>query len=106
MEITREELLRKVAEESGFYQKHVKTVFNAIEKVVLECFEDIDDDEPVSVRLLSYLLLSGRIVPERERVDPRDRKPIVCKPTVKIGAKCSDGFKEKIQKMYDTKKDG
>ena len=57
MEITREELLRKVAEESGFYQKHVKTVFNAIEKVVLECFEDIDDDEPVSVRLLSYLLL-------------------------------------------------
>ena len=38
MEITREELLRKVAEESGFYQKHVRTVFSAIEKVVLECF--------------------------------------------------------------------
>ena len=36
MEITREELLRKVAEESGFYQKHVRTVFNAIEKVVLD----------------------------------------------------------------------
>lgn len=106
MEISREELLKKVSEESGFYQKHVKTVFNAIEKVVLECFEDIDNDEPVSVRLLSYLLLSGRIVPERERVDPRDRRPIVCKPTVKVNAKFSDGFKEKVQKMYDTKKDG
>ena len=68
--------------------------------------EDIDDDDPISVRLLSYLLLSGRIVPERERVDPRDRKPIVCRPTAKINAKFSDGFKEKVQKMYDTKKDG
>lgn len=106
MEITRETLIRRVAEESGYWQKNVRAVFNVLEDVILEYFEDIDDDEPVSVRLLSYLLLSGRIIPERERVDPRDRKPIVCKPTVKVSVKCSDGFKEKVQKIYDTKKDG
>ena len=104
MEITREQLIRKVAEKANYWQKDVRNVFNAIEDVVLECFDDIDEDNPISVRLLSFLALNGTIWGERERVDPRNRQPIVCKPSVRILGKVSDGFKSKAQERYDEKK--
>lgn len=104
MEIAREQLIQMVAEKAGYWKKDVKNVFNAIEDVVLECFDDIDEDNPISVRLLSFLALNGHIWGERERVDPRDRKPIVCKPSVRILGKVSDGFKAKAQARYDEKK--
>jgi nucleoid DNA-binding protein len=104
MEITREQLIRKVAEASGYYQKNVREVFNVLEDVILECFDDIDEDNPISVRLLSFLALNGNIWGERERVDPRNREPIVCKPSVRILGKVSDGFKAKAQARYDERK--
>ena len=104
MEITREQLIRKVAEASGYYQKDVRCVFNAIEDVVLECFDDIDEDNPISVRLLSFLALNGTIWGERERVNPQNREPIICRPSVRILGKVSDGFKAKTQERYDEKK--
>lgn len=103
-EITREQLIRKVAEESGYFQKDVRVVFNTLEDVLLECFDDIDEDNPISVRLLSFLALNGHVWGERERVDPRNRNPIICKPSVRILGKVSDGFKEKAQLRYDEKK--
>ena len=106
MEITREEMINRVAEKANYWKKDVRNVFNALEDVILESFGEVDDDKPISIRILRGFSLNGYVVPERERVDPRDRKTIVCKPTAKVNAKFSDGFKEKVQKMYDTKKDG
>ena len=104
MEITREQLIRKVAEASNYYQKDVRVVFNTIEDVILECFDDIDEDNPISVRLLSFLALNGHIWGERARVNPQNREPIICKPSVRILGKVSDGFKAKAQERYDEKK--
>lgn len=104
VEITREQLIRKVAERANYWQKDVRNVFNAIEDVVLECFDDIDEDNPISVRLLSFLALNGNIWGERERVNPQNREPIICKPSVRILGKVSDGFKAKAQARYDEKK--
>ena len=103
VEITRERLIRKVAEASGYYQKDIRTVFNVLEDVVLECFGEVTDEEPIAIRILPGLCLHGYIVPERERVDPRNLEPIVCPPTVKVSAKYSELFKEKIQKQYEEK---
>ena len=103
MEITREQLIRRVAEEANYWQKDVRNVFNALEDVILECFGEVTDEEPISIRVLQGLALQGYIVPERERVDPRNRKPIVCPPTVKVSARYSDLFKEKIQGKYEEK---
>lgn len=104
MDITREQLIRKVAEESGYYQKDVRVVFNTLEDVILEYFEDIDDNEAISIKLLSWLTVGGYIVPERERINPQDRSAIICPPTAKLSAKCGEGLKNKVQKMYDDKK--
>ena len=103
MEITREQLIRRVAEASNYWQKDIRNVFNALEDVILECFGEVTDEEPISIRVLQGLALNGYVVPERERVDPRNRQPIVCPPTVKVSAKYSELFKEKIQKQYEEK---
>ena len=104
MEITREQLIDKVAKKADYWKKDVRKVFNALEDVLLECFDDIEEDNPISVRLLSFLALNGHIWGERERVDPRNREPIICKPSVRILGKVSDGFKAKAQERYDEKK--
>lgn len=106
MEITREEMINRVAEKANYWKKDVRNVFNALEDVILESFSEVDDDKPISIRILRGFCLQGRVVPERERVDPRDGTPIICKPTVKVSSKYSDKFKEKIQEQYDKKKDG
>ena len=104
MEVTREQLIKRVAKEADYCQKDVRAVFNVLEDVLLEYFDDIDEDNPVSVRLLSFLALNGTIWGERERVDPRNRKPIICKPAVRILGKVSNGFKARAQERYDEKK--
>ena len=104
MEITREQLIKKVAERANYWQKDVRNVFNAIEETVLECFDGIDEDNPISVRLLSFIALNGTVVGERERVNPRNREPVICKPSVRILGKVSDGFKAKAQERYDEMK--
>lgn len=104
MEITRDQLIRKVAEESGYYIRDVKMVFRVLEDVILEYLGDVTDDEPMSVRLLTGFSLHNYVVPERDRRDPRDNSPIVVKPTVKLSARYSDLMKEKIQEQYEQKK--
>jgi nucleoid DNA-binding protein len=104
MEITREQMIARVAEKSNYWKKDVRNVFNALEDVILECFGEVTDEEPISIRILQGFSLNGYVVPERERVDPRNRQPIVCPPTVKVSAKYSDLFKEKIQNQYEEKK--
>lgn len=104
MEIAREQMITRVAEKANYWKKDVRNVFNALDDVILECFGEITDEEPISMRILPGLALQGYVVPERERIDPRDRTPIICPPTVKVSAKYSDLFKEKIQKQYEEKK--
>lgn len=103
MEITREQVIKRVAEKANYWQKDVRAVFNALEDVILDCFGEVTDDEPISIRILPGFCLQGYVVPERERVDPRTRNPIVCSPTVKVSAKYSDLMKRKIQEQYEEK---
>ena len=104
MEITREQMIAKVAEKANYWKKDVRNVFNALEDVILECFGEVSEEESISMRILPGLALNGYVVPERERVNPQDRTPIVCPPTVKVSAKYSDLFKKRIQEQYENKK--
>ncbi len=103
MEITREQMIARVAEKANYWKKDVRNVFNALEDVILECFGEVTEEESISIRILQGFALQGRVVPERERVNPQDQSPIVCPPTVKVSAKYSDLFKKKIQEKYDEK---
>ena len=103
MEITREQMIARVAEKANYWKKDVKNVFNALEDVILECFGEVTEEEPISIRILTGFALTGHVVKERERVDPRNREPIVCGPSVRTSAKYSNLFKKKIQEKYEEK---
>lgn len=103
MLVTREQLIRKLAEETGFWQKDMRTVFGVLDKVIMDCFAQATEDESVTVQLFEGCKIGCKIVPERIRVKPDTQEKVVCKPTVKPNAKFSVRFRELIQQNYDKK---
>lgn len=102
--VTREDLIKKLSEESGYFQKDLREVLKSLDKVVLNCFAEVDDEDEVEVQLVEGVKLLCKVVPERERVDPRNYEPITVKATVKPGVRYSQLFREKIQNNYENKK--
>lgn len=106
MVITREMLVKRLSEQSGYYQKDIRTLLQCLDDVVLECFGEVTDDEDVSIQLVTGCKIGCSIVSQRERVNPKTRENIVCAPTCKPNVKFSKDFRAIIQKQYDEKKDG
>ena len=106
MLITREILIKRLSEKSGYWQKDIRTLLHCLDEVVLECFGEVTDDEDMSIQLIQGIRCGCSVVPSRERVDPRTRETIICAPTVKPNTKFSKEFRTKIQEQYDLKKDG
>ena len=106
MVITREMLIKRLSDASGYYQKDIRTVLQTLDEVVLECFNDVTEDEDIVVQLVKGIRCGCKVVPKRTRKDPRTQEDIICEATVKPFAKFSDDFRVAIQDQYDTKKDG
>jgi hypothetical protein len=106
MLITREMLIKKLSDISGYYQKDIRTLLQALDEVVFECFNDVNDNEDISVQLVKGIKCGCKVVPERTRKDPRTQDDIICGATVKPFAKFSDDFRVAIQNQYDVKKNG
>lgn len=104
MLVTRDQLIKKLSEESGYYQKDIKLLLQTLDKVIVDYLSEATDDEDVSIQLIIGAKLSSHVVPARERVDPRNLQPITVKSTVKPSCKFSDDFKYKIQEQYEEKK--
>lgn len=103
MVITREQLIRKLAEETGFWQKDMRVVFDVLGDVMLEYFNMATEEEDVAVQLFEGCKVGCSIMPLRERIHPLTREVITCKPTVKPNAKFSVNFRNTIQDNYDKK---
>ncbi len=106
MLVTREMLIKRLAEKSGYYQRDIRQLLHCLDEVVVECFDEVTDDEDISVQLITGCKIGCSIVPLRERVDPRTQKPIMCSPTCKPNAKFSQDFRKLIQEQYESKNDG
>ena len=106
MLITREMLIKKLSDASGYFQKDIRTVLQTLDDVVFECFNEVTDDEDISVQLVKGIKCGCKVMPQRTRKDPRTQEDIICEATVKPFAKFSDDFREVIQNQYDAKKDG
>ena len=106
MTITREEMIRKLSEKSGYYQKDIRTLLQCLDDVVFEELSSVTNDEEVSIQLVSGIKVKTAVVPERDRVDPRNQKPIVVKATVKPACKFSQDYRFKLQEAYENNKNG
>ena len=106
MTITREEMIRKLSDKSGYYQKDIRTLLQCLDEIVFEELCEVTDENDVSIQLVQGVKLQCISVPERQRKDPRDQRDIVCKSTCKIKAKFSQDLKLKLQENYDEKYNG
>lgn len=106
MTITREEMIRKLSDKSGYYQKDIRELLQRLDEVVFEELSSVTDDEEVSIQLVSGIKVKTVVVPERDRVDPRTQEPIVVKATVKPACKFSQDYRLKLQEAYESNKNG
>ena len=106
MTINRDELVRRLSEQSGYYMKDIKAVLQAMDDVVFDALCEVDDDNDVAIQLVQGIKIKASVVPERDRVDPRTQEPIVVGATVKPACKFSQDYRIKLQESYDNKKNG
>lgn len=106
MTITRENMIDLLSEKSNYYKKDIRLLLQCMDEVVFEQLSSVTPDEEVSIQIVQGAKFSTRVIPQRDRVDPRNGKPIVCKPTVKIACKFSEDMKLKLQEHYDEKYNG
>ena len=106
MTITREDMIKKLSDKSGYYQKDMRMLLQCLDEVVFEELSSVTDDEEILIQLVSGIKVKTAIVPERDRVDPRNQKPITVKATVKPACKFSQDYRFKLQEVYDNNKNG
>lgn len=106
MTITREDIIKKLSDTSGYYQKDIRVLLQCLDEVVFEELSSVIDDEEISIQLVSGIKVKTAIVPERNRVDPRNQQPITVKATVKPACKFSQDYRLKLQKAYENNKNG
>ena len=103
MTITREDMVKRLSAKSGYYQKDIRVLLQAMDEVVFDALCEVSDDNDVSVQLVQGIKVSVHVVPERDRVDPRTQEPVVVKATVKPACKFSQDYRLKLQEVYDKK---
>lgn len=103
MTITREEMVKRLSEKSGYYMKDVRALLQCMDEVVFDALCEVTDEDDISVQLVQGIKVSTHVVPERDRVDPRTQEPIVVKATVKPACKFSQDYRIKLQDAYDNK---
>lgn len=104
MTVTRSEVIKRLAEKSGYWQKAIDELLKAYDELLLEIMDGVTDDEEVVMQAFKGIKIGCSVVPERNRVDPRNREPILVKATVKPFVKWSEDFRKNIQEQYENKK--
>lgn len=103
MTITREEMIKRLSERSGYYMKDVRALLQCMDDVVFEALCEATLEEEIQVQIVTGIKCGCKIVESRERVDPRTQKPIIVGETAKPFAKFSQDFRLKLQESYDNK---
>ena len=92
MTVTRENLIRKLSDRSGYHMKDIREVLSCMDEVVLEELCGVTPDDEVAVQIVQGVKLICGPVEERERKDPRNQNDIVCKATCKVPISVRQSF--------------
>ena len=103
MAVTREDLIRKLSEESGFTMQDIRHLLHCMDNVIFDELCEVTPDSEVSVQLMQGVKIMCVPVEQRERKDPRNQDDITCPATCKIKTKISQDLKLKVAEKYDSK---
>ena len=73
----KEDLVEMLHKKTGFYKKNMLEVANALEEIILECFQAATFEHPSELHLAKGVVLVGTRKPSGAAIDPRDRSEIV-----------------------------
>ena len=105
MTITREELVKRLSERSGYYQKDVRSLLQCMDDVVFEAMCEATLDEEVQIQMVTGIKLGCKKLDKRMRVDPRTQEPIEVDESPKPFVKFSQDFRFKLDAAYNDKRE-
>jgi nucleoid DNA-binding protein len=103
--ITREMVVKDLAQKTNFYMRDIKLVLSELDVLVKEYFADVDDDTEIVVQLVEGVKAGVKVVPPRKRRNPKTQEEIICKEQTKPFAIFSETLREKLQEVYEEKKE-
>lgn len=106
MTITREEMIDRLSEKSGYWKKDVRSLLQCMDEVVFDALCEVTEDNDVAIQLVQGVKIMSTAVGERTRRNPITQEEVVCEPTCKVKTKISQDFMNKVQDAYGNKKDG
>ena len=104
--ITREMMVKRLSEKSGYWQKDVRNLLQCMDEVILECFGEVADDEEVIIQLVKGIRCGCKVVEAHQGVNPSTQESIFIDETVKPFCRFSSNFRKQIQDGYSSKEDG
>jgi nucleoid DNA-binding protein len=106
MTVTREDMIKKLSEKSGFYMKDVRSLLQSLDEIVFDELSKATLEDEVQIQMVTGIKCGVKIVESRERVNPRTQEPIVVGETAKPFAKFSQDYRFKLQEAYENNKNG
>lgn len=103
--ITRDMIIKDLAKKTDFYMRDIKFVLSELDALVKEYFADVDDDTEVVVQLVEGVKAGVKVVPPRKRRNPQTQEEIICKEQTKPFAIFSETFRDRLQEVYEEKKE-
>ena len=101
MVITREELIKRLSAQSGYFQKDIRTLLQCMDDVVFNALCEATLDEDVQIQMVTGIKLGCKKIDKRSRVDPRTQEPIGVDESPKPFVKFSQDFRFKLDAAYE-----
>ena len=94
----KEDLVDMLHEKTGFYKMHMREVADALEEIILECFQAATFEHDSELQLAPGVVLVGKRKAASEAVDPRTRETIISPEKVIPGAIFKQSIRQKLYK--------
>jgi nucleoid DNA-binding protein len=94
----KDDLVDMLHEKTGFYKKHMLEVANALEEIILECFQAATFEHDSELQLAPGVVLVGHRKPAGEAKDPRTGETILSPEKVIPSATFKQSIRLKLYK--------
>lgn len=104
MTITRQDIIKKIAFRTGYYQADVTKIFNTMDDYLKELYYSVDETHDVEIKLLEGIRMNVGYVPEHEAstYTLAHEKGDIIEPSLRFMIKVAGNFKVNIVSMYRT----
>lgn len=96
--MTQDDIVDELKERTGFYKKHIKTLLEALDDIIVENMNTATYDEPSEIRLFSGWRLGAKRVPDREWREPRNGGTTITPEKLIPYCKLKQSFRQRLNK--------